>query len=140
MIPALIFAALLAHASAAAADAERRTMITSFDRIRVDGPFTVRVTTGRGATAKVVGDRRSLDTVQVRVDGTTLIVSPVRGDRGQPVSGGGPVTVHLTTPSLAAASVRGAGSLQVDRMGGARIDLSLTGAGRSRSTPWRRNR
>jgi hypothetical protein len=121
--------ALLLIASPAAAD-EKTFMISGFDRVRVEGPFTVRVTTGTSPKARTVGDARALDGVTVRVSGRTLVVTAsVNAWGGYPGGKRETPTVEITAASLRSASVVGGGSLTIDRMTGQRIDLSLAGAG-----------
>lgn len=74
------FLCLLLLLPTAAQAADRRVFVTSFDRIRVEGPFEVTVATGRAAGATISGDARQLDRAEVRVDGTTLVVRPAPDD------------------------------------------------------------
>lgn len=123
--------ALTLPLASAATAADKRVMVTSFDRVRVEGPFQVTVATGRGAGATMTGDARQLDRTEVRVDGTTLVVRPVAdSSRRIAPSAVGPVTVVLTTPGLRAATVWGGGALTVVGRGRLpRLDLSVAGAG-----------
>ncbi|WP_353204560.1 DUF2807 domain-containing protein [Sphingomonas sp.] len=112
--------------------AERSIVVTSFDRLRVDGPFDVRVATRRPPSARVAGTIRASEAVAVRVEGTTLIVStgpkgwdevPVIGKPSAPI-------VYLGTLTLRSATVIGGGQVQVDGpLRGQRIDLQVTGSG-----------
>lgn len=128
MFVPLIAAALLAPASPP--EAEKRLMLTGFDRVRIDGPFTVTVTAGSSASGRVVGDPAAVDAVQVRVDGQTLVVAPTRDDRGRPEKASArPLAIELSSDRIVGAAVRGAGRLRVDRMTGPRVDVALTGDG-----------
>lgn len=127
---ALLPIAMLCAAPAAAA--ERSIVVTSFDRLRVEGPFDVRVTTRAAPSARVEGTVRAADGVAVRVEGTTLIVTagpkgwdevPVIGKPGTPI-------IYLGTLSLRSATVVGGGQVRVDGpLRGQRIDLQVTGSG-----------
>lgn len=120
----LVLFAVPAHAD------ERRYMLSGFDRIRVDGPFVVTVVAGTSAGAVAAGETRSLDSVNVRVQGTTLIVSPsVNAWGGYPGAAKSVPRVIVTAAALRSAAVIGGGRLTIDRMRGSRIDLTLTGAG-----------
>ena len=137
-MPALMTRALLALLpiliafAAPAAAAERNVIVTSFDRLRVEGPFDVRVTTRHAPSARVEGNVRATDGVSVRVEGTTLIVTtgpkgwdevPVIGKPGTPI-------IYLGTLSLRSAAVVGGGQVRVDgALRGQRIDLQVTGSG-----------
>lgn len=129
---------LLLTLAAPATAAERRLFVSSFDRIRVEGPFPVTISTGRSTGGSVTGDARALEQVEVRQDGTTLVVRPSL-DRGRASAQrtAGPVTIALTTTRLTSATLLGGGTLVVTGAvtgsvaGGRaeRLDLSVTGAG-----------
>lgn len=110
--------------------AERRVALGGFDRVRVNGPFEVTFEPGSPG-ARVSGDPRVIERVQVRVDGATLTVRMDGRDWGErPVSGAeAPVVVSLASPSLQAASVSAGGRFRASRMKGTRVDLAVTGAG-----------
>jgi hypothetical protein len=124
--------ALLAFAAAApAAAAERSYSVTDFDRVQVEGPYSVTVTTGRSSAARAEGSTQAIDRVSVEVLGSTLRVRPNRSSwGGYPGEGSGPVRLVLATRDLRAAAVVGSGSLDVDRAKGLRVDLSVNGSGR----------
>lgn len=110
--------------------AERRFSVTSFERIRVDGPFDVRVQTGLGAGARASGDTRAVDGVSVRVEGRTLIVArDAAAWGGWPGESVGQAVVTLSTPALDTAWLNGPGTLSIDRMKGARVQIAISGAG-----------
>lgn len=125
--------ALAAAAVAVPASAEQRTLsVSSFERIRVDGPFEVSVATGGSPGARVEGDGDALDRMQLAVDGRTLTIrrrtDGVWGERGtKPIAG--IVRIRLTTPSLATVMVGGDARVGVDRMKAQRVELWVTGAG-----------
>lgn len=124
--------ALLAFAAAVPAGAAERTYsITDFDRVQVDGPYRVVLTTGRSSSARAEGSAEALDHVSVDVQGGTLRVRRNRSAwGGYPGGGAGAVTVTLTSRDLRNAAVVGSGSLDVDRAKGLRVDLSVSGSGR----------
>jgi Putative auto-transporter adhesin, head GIN domain len=125
----LAFLALAAAVPAGAA--ERTYSITDFDRVQVDGPYRVTVTTGRSSGARAEGSTEALDHVSIDVQGGTLRVRRNRSAWGShPGAGAGPVTVALTTRDLRNAAVVGSGSLDIDRAKGLRVDLSVSGSGR----------
>lgn len=124
--------ALLALAAAAPAGAAERTYsITDFDRVQVDGPYRVTLTTGRSSAARAEGSTEALDHISVDVQSGTLRVRRNRSAWGSyPAEGLGPVTIVLTTRDLRNAAVVGSGSLDIDRAKGLRVDLSVSGSGR----------
>lgn len=126
-LPALCLAALAASPAAAA---ERNFSITSFDRVRVDGPYKVTLTTGVPPFAIASGSATAIDRVSVSVEGRTLIVRQNPGSwGGYPGQAPGPVTIEVGTHDLSQAWLNGAGSLAIDRIRGLTFDLALQGSG-----------
>jgi len=135
MLPAMnkIMAALaLACAFAApAAAAERTYSVTDFDRVRIEGPFTVRLTSGRPAAASATGSPQALDRVSIAVESGILSIRPNRSAwSADPGAASGPVAIEISTRAVRAATVLGAGSLAIDRASGMRVDLTVEGSGR----------
>ena len=123
-------ALLLLPMSAGAAN--RVYAVGSFDRVRVDGPFQVKLVTGRSPGARADGDARAVDTLDVRVEGTTLIVRSSANGWGEQ-SGGGSVSapvISISTLAIRSATLIGGGRLSVTgAVKGQRIDLQVTGSG-----------
>lgn len=137
MIDRLPILAILALASlpadAAAPVAQRNFSVTSFDRIRVDGPYEVRLKTSVAPYARASGTAAALDGVQVKVEGRTLIVRPSSGGwGGYPGENRGPVTIELGTHELGTAWLNGSGTLIIDKVKGLKFDLAIQGAGSAR--------
>lgn len=127
MLRALLM--ILALWPAAASAADRTIGVGSFDHLRVEGPFRVQVAAGPPRVT-VSGDRRTIDGVEVRADGTTLVVRMGSAGWGeQPLATDAPVTVTLSAPSLVSTVVIGAAEVAIARMKGPRIDLSISGTG-----------
>lgn len=107
----------------------RTVAIGSFDKIRVEGPFEVRVTIG-SPSATIGGDPRASEDVAIRVDGTTLSVRKGTGGWGeQPRGATGLIVVTLSTPGLVSASVAAGGRMTIARMRGMRVDVTVGGSG-----------
>jgi len=124
----LILASL--PAAAAPPAAQRNYSVTSFDRIRVDGPYEVRLKTNVAPYARASGSQAALDGVSLKVEGRTLVVRPTSGSwGGYPGENRGPVTIEAGTHELATAWLNGAGSLIIDKVKGLGFDLSIQGAG-----------
>ncbi|MFN3728011.1 MAG: head GIN domain-containing protein [Allosphingosinicella sp.] len=125
----VLFIAALGAGAAAAAD--RRYAVQDFDRIVVEGPFQVRLVTGRSTSASAQGSQHALDGVVVDVQGTTLRVrrnqTAWTGAPSRPVA---PATVTLSTRVLRSARVVGSGQLDIAGLAGQRIDLVVQGSGR----------
>lgn len=124
---------LFALIAAPAFGAERTVGIGSFDRLRVDGPIEVRVTTGASPAARITGGRDAIEAIDVRLDGRTLVIRPAAtsawGERPHGSIDREPLTVSLGTPSLAAISSVAGARITATAAKGDRIDLSVTGAG-----------
>jgi len=123
--------ALFAIATAAPADAATRNFgVSGFDRIRVDGPFKVRLTTGVAPFATASGSAAALDGVAIDVQGRTLVVHGNRSSwGGYPGDSKGPVEINIGTHDLSAAWLNGSGSLAIDKVRGLSFDLSVQGSG-----------
>ena len=119
-------------AAAAPADAATRNFgVSGFDRIRVEGPFKVRLATGVAPFATASGGSpAALDSVTIDVQGRTLVVrSNLSSWSGYPGENKGPVAISIGTHDLNAASLNGSGSLAIDKAKGLSFDLSVQGAG-----------
>lgn len=111
--------------------AERGYSVTSFDRIQVEGPFAVTVSTGKAVSAKASGSDDALERVSVRVEGRTMLIRPnLSGWGGFPGKQPGTASIAVTTPDLNTAIVTGSGSLAIDRMKSPRAVLTVEGSGR----------
>ena len=125
----LLIWATLAIASPAAA-AKRNFGITDFQKVRVDGPFKVMLTTGVAPFAKATGSPAALDRVAIEVRGDTLIVhNNLDSWSNYPGESSGPVQITLGTHDLSAAWLNGSGTLAIDRVKGLTFDLSVQGSG-----------
>jgi len=129
-ILALLLLASLPGSSDAAAPTTRNYSVTSFDRIRIDGPYKVELKTNVSPYARATGSALSLDGLSVIVEGRTLIVrSSGGGWGGYAGENRGPVTISVGTPDLRNAWINGPGALAVDQVRGLSFDLAIQGAG-----------
>ena len=127
-MPAMLRPLFLAFVLAAPAAAGERTVgVGSFERVRIDGAFDVNIATGRSPRAVVSGDPRTLELVEVRVDGPTLTVRR-RGDTAFRAAAA-PLTVTLASPTLRSVIVIGGARVQIAGMKTERADLSVAGSG-----------
>ena len=127
ILPAL----LLLAASAPVSAAERRVTLIDFDRIQVDGPYEVVLTTAKAPSATLTGTADALDRISVEVQGRTLRIRSNRSAWGG-YPGGAPAAPRLTvsTHELRGASVTGSGRLTSDKAKAMRFDIALSGSGR----------
>lgn len=125
-LPLLLVLAVSAPAQAAT----RNFGVSGFDRVRVDGPYRVTLTTGVAPFATASGSQVALDAVSIDVQGRTLIVHINRSSwGGYPGKDSGPVEINIGTHDLSAAYLNGAGSLQIDRVKALAFELSVQGSG-----------
>ena len=125
----LFLAASLALAAPASA-ATRNFGITSFEKVRVDGPFKVTLTTGVAPFARASGSQAALDRVAVEVRGNTLVVhTNLNAGAGYTGKDAGPVEISLGTHDLSSAWVNGSGVLSIDHVKGLKFGLSVQGSG-----------
>ncbi|MBA3677844.1 MAG: DUF2807 domain-containing protein [Sphingosinicella sp.] len=126
LLPALLFAA----GSAPAWAADKHFTITDFDRIQVEGPYEVALTSGKAPSAHVTGNARAIENVAVEVQGRILKIRLNRSAwGGYPGETNAAPRVIITTPGLRSASVAGSGRLTIDKVKAMRFDISLSGSG-----------
>ena len=131
-LPFALLAFLAAAAPAAAA--ERRYAVTDFDRIVVEGPYIVRLVTGRPSSASASGSQAALDRMTIDVSGQTLRIRRNRSSwGGNPGAQQGPVEIELTTRSVRAVRLIGPGSVELNGARGLRVDLIVEGSGSLRA-------
>jgi hypothetical protein len=127
LIAALAAAALSATPAGAAT---RNFGITSFEKVRIEGPFRVTLHTGVAPYARAVGSQAALDRVDVDTSGNTLTIrsslSAWGGYKGQD---SGTVEIVLGTHDLSSAWMSGSGTIAIDRVKGQTFDLAVNGSG-----------
>lgn len=110
--------------------AERGYSVIGFDKIKVEGPFTVIVVTERSGTARASGSNAALERISVSVQSGTLVIKPYKsGWGGWPGEDPGQVTVRVTTPTLISAALTGSGQLRINKIRAARLGAFLAGSG-----------
>ncbi len=126
-----LLAAVAAFAFVAPAGAATRNFgITSFTKIRVDGPYRVSVATGVAPFARASGSNAGLDRLAIDVQGDTLVVhSSVSSWGGFAGAAAGPVDVTVGTHDLSTVWLNGAGAVAIDRVKGLSFALSVQGSG-----------
>jgi hypothetical protein len=101
-----------------------------FDRIALAGSTDVVVAVGGAPSIRAEGDAETLERLEITAEGGQLHIG-LRNSSGGWFRWGSHrgVTVHVTVPALAAASIAGSGDMQIDRVEGARFAGSVTGSG-----------
>jgi hypothetical protein len=101
----------------------------SFDRIALAGSSDVVVTVGGTASVRAEGDAETLDRLEIVNEGGQLRIG-MRSDSGNWFRWRHHrVTVHVTLPALAAATISGSGDMRIDRVEGPRFVGAVTGSG-----------
>lgn len=125
----LLFVALAAAVASPAGAATRNFTVTSFTKIRVDGPFNVSLKTGVAPFAKASGSSDAVDRIAIDVRGDTLVIrSSLDSWGGYPGKDVGPVEISLGTHDLSGAAVNGSGALSIDKVRGLLFDLTVQGS------------
>jgi hypothetical protein len=125
LVIALVVVPFAGPSLAADGVSETRT-VSGFDRIRLEGAFTSKITAGKGQTLVVVrGSRAAVARVTTEVRGDTLVVATRQGFgffEGSP-------NLEIDLPALRGFANSGAGTTTIGGLGGGDIDLENTGAG-----------
>src|SRR4051812_20216991 len=123
--------ALIAAAASPATAATRNFGVSSFDKIRVEGPYRIKLTVGVPVSAKASGgSTAALDRVSIESQGSTLIIHPNRASwGGYPGRDAGPIDIEIGTHDLVSAWLNGSGALNINKVKGLSFDLSVQGSG-----------
>lgn len=127
-----LIATLLVLAPLPAAAADRTVSVSSFTRVRVEGPFVVTVATDASPSARISGDAAAIERVDLSQNGETLIVRMGGAGWGERPGGAArrPVTIALGTGRLDGVALGAGADVHAGAMTGARIDLTVTGSGK----------
>jgi hypothetical protein len=130
----LPFLALLLLLAGPAQAADRTYSVSSFERLRVQGPYRVELITGQPPSAKATGAPRATDLLDIRLDGETLTVRASANGWGEQATAAGTPVIRLSTRTLRSVAVVGSGEVTiVGPLKGQKIDLVLTGSGALRA-------
>ncbi len=106
--------------------AERRFMVTDFDRIDAVGPHEFVVVTGRPPGVTASGDSASLDRLKVTVSSRRLRI--VMGqENGWEWNKSQPLRIEISAHQLAGVVMGGSGTMAVDRMQGDSVSIHVAG-------------
>lgn len=110
--------------------ARRDFRIGPFQSVSLTGSPNVIVTVGGAPSVRAEGDSRLLERLDVRTEGGDLKIGYREASSWSLGFGHDrSVTVHVTVPALAAASLTGSGDMRVDRVQGERFVATVTGSG-----------
>ncbi|MFC3579032.1 head GIN domain-containing protein [Sphingomonas hylomeconis] len=99
-----------------------------FTAVELSGADDIDVRVGTGFSVRAEGPSDELDKLRIERDGTTLKVGRVRS-HGISWGSKNKVTVYVTMPRIAAASLAGSGDLTIDRAEGEAFEGALAGSG-----------
>lgn len=112
--------------TATAAAANRTFQVGAFDRILLAGPPNVMVAVGGPPSIRAEGDAELVERLEIEVVNGELRI----GLRpGTTYRSHGNVVVHVTVPSLRAATISGPGDINIDRVEGQAFAAAVSGPG-----------
>jgi hypothetical protein len=134
----LLGAAALVTACHAAGNAEGTGPIVqrdfpvagAFDRIALSGSPDVVVTVGAAASVRAEGEAEMLDRLEITNQNGQLQIG-LKHNSGSWFDWGSHrgITIHVTLPAIAGASITGSGNMRIDRAQGPAFAASVTGSG-----------
>lgn len=109
---------------------KRDYALTGFDRIKLAGSPNVIVTVGPAAAVSAEGDQKTLDRLEMRVENGVLRIGNKKSKGWfNTDSASREVTIRVTVPKLAGASISGSGDIRIDRVEGDRFGGEIAGSG-----------
>jgi hypothetical protein len=104
--------------------------VGSFEKISLAGSSNVIVTVGGAPSVRAEGDSAMLEKLEIKVEGGTLRIGYKKGNWGFGWrKDHGPVTVHVSVPSLTGAEVAGSGDMKIDKVAGGDFTGEIAGSG-----------
>lgn len=115
--------------SASGGGSSRTFQVSDFTGVELAGFDDVDIRVGPAFSVRADGASEELDKLDIRKDGSTLRVGRQKRDGMGWGRDGKGVTVHITMPALAYASLAGSGNLAVDAVSGGDFRGELAGSG-----------
>lgn len=110
--------------------AQRAFQVGGFQSVSLTGSPDVIVTVGGQPSVRAEGDARMVERLDIRVEGGDLKIGYREGSSWSfGFSRDRNVTVHVTVPALAAATLTGSGDMRVDQVQSERFVGTVTGSG-----------
>ncbi|TFI58755.1 DUF2807 domain-containing protein [Sphingomonas parva] len=107
----------------------RTFQVGAFDRVALGGSHNVIVTVGGAPSVRAEGDLAVIDRLDIHVENGELSIGTKEGFSLGWKSQHKPVTIFVTAPSLAGASIGGSGDMKIDRVSGERFAAAIGGSG-----------
>jgi putative autotransporter adhesin-like protein len=108
----------------------RAYQVGNFTALEATGPFNVTVRTGANPGVQATGNQKLIDKLVVEVDGDKLVIRPEE-HHGWFHWGGphGKADIAVTVPQLRAATLAGAGGIDIDKVSGGSFEGQIAGSG-----------
>jgi hypothetical protein len=129
IVSLLVLAGCSAGAQQGGERGQRSFQVGAFQAVSLAGPHDVIVTVGGAASVRAEGSREVLERLDIRVENGSLHIGSRRNSDFSFRRHRGSATIHVTVPSLAAASIGGSGNLRIDAVQGDRFTASIAGSG-----------
>jgi hypothetical protein len=115
-------------------DGDHRTInqnfpVGAFSKVALGGSADVVVAVGGAPSVRAEGDAERIGRMEIKVDGDTLEIGTKRHSYSGWNHENGKVTVYVTVPSLAGASIGGSGDMTIDRVQGGSFSAAIGGSG-----------
>jgi hypothetical protein len=109
----------------------RNFPVGNFTQVEVAGPFDVNIHTGANPGVSAQGNQKLIERLEVEVRGDKLLIHARNEHRwfGGWHSTRGRGTISVTVPMIEAATLAGAGDLNVDNVKGDRFEGQIAGSG-----------
>jgi DUF4097 and DUF4098 domain-containing protein YvlB len=111
------------------AHARRDFQVGAFDRIELAGSPDVIVTVGGRPSVRAEGDAETIERLEIVAENGELRIGMRPGGGSGWFRHHRGVTVHVTMPSVQAASIAGSGDIRIDRVEGPRFAAQIGGSG-----------
>ncbi len=117
-------------AKSSGANGQRAFQVGNFDSVSLGGHHNVVVTVGAAPSVRAEGPEAELADLEILVRGNDLRIGTRDRDRSHDRREA--VTVYVTLPALAKASLGGSGDIQIDKVEGQSFEAALGGSGNIR--------
>ena len=101
--------------------------VASFDKVKALGPDNIVFVTGDKFSIKAEGNAKAIATLRYKMDNNAIVIGRTGnnwfGDEGKGV------TITITAPTLAQASLAGSGDFTADKMTGDEVVVKVAGSG-----------
>lgn len=111
----------------------RDFQVGAFEKISLTGSPNVVVTVGGAPSVRAEGDSALIEKLEIKVENGILRIGYKKGNWSfGRRENRGPVTVHVSAPSLAGAEVAGSGDMKIDKVEGGDFAGEIAGSGEIR--------